>query len=71
MKIFLLFAISFFSIALNAQTDSTKSAKDYIKQREETDPNMNGVKRSKLKKTDSACLINRKDVPAAPKNKHK
>ncbi len=72
MKTFLIFATIFFSITTNAQSDSTRSAKDYIKQREQTDPNMSGVKRSKLKKSDSLRLINRKNIPVEPcKNKHK
>ncbi len=50
MKIFSILVSVFLSVAVNAQTDSLQKAKDYIKQRELTDPNMNGAKRSRLKK---------------------
>lgn len=50
------------SFTVHAQKDSTRSAMDYIKQREQTDPNMNGLKRSKLKAFDSTRLINSKGL---------
>ncbi|MCH5720456.1 hypothetical protein [Niabella hibiscisoli] len=72
MKFFLVAATSLLSIAINAQTGNSKSAKDYIKQREQTDKNMNTVKRAQFKKSDSIRLITQKEVAVQPaKNKKK
>jgi len=73
MKIFSILVSVFLSVAVNAQTDSLQKAKDYIKQRELTDPNMNGAKRSRLKKTDSAhpVVVQRSNTVQHGKKKYK
>ncbi len=70
MKFFLVAATSLLSIAINAQTGNSQSAKDYIKQREQTDKNMNTVKRARFKKSDSISLIKKNVTPVRQNKKY-
>lgn len=73
MRTFFILITIFLALAANAQTGRSYSAKDYIKQREQTDANTIGAKRSRLKISEPVRpVVIRDSIPVQrDKKKHK